>query len=75
MLPPALSKKILDVQPWSDSTEFRGIGRYPRLSNWDKAEHPNAHTVVFKYASIAMGKVRNNKLEIIQQSYTEHCEK
>ena len=25
-LSPALSKKILDVHPWSDSTEFRGIG-------------------------------------------------
>ena len=26
-LSPALSKLILDVHPWSDSTEFRGIGR------------------------------------------------
>ena len=26
-LPPALSKYIFDVHPWSDSTEFRGIGR------------------------------------------------
>ena len=25
-LSPALSKKILDVHPWSDSIEFRGIG-------------------------------------------------
>ena len=23
----ALTKQILDVHPWSDSTEFRGIGR------------------------------------------------
>ena len=27
MLSPALSKYILDEHPWSDSTEFRGIGR------------------------------------------------
>ena len=23
---PRISKKIIDVHPWSDSTEFRGIG-------------------------------------------------
>ena len=27
MLSPALLKQNLDVHPWSDSTEFRGIGR------------------------------------------------
>ena len=27
MLSPALSKHILDVHPWSDSTEFRGLAK------------------------------------------------
>ena len=34
MLSPALSKKVLDVHPWSDSTEFRGIDR--GSSDWGK---------------------------------------